>query len=108
MMNVISAQGDALGADLVTACMGASVADMNRDGYLDLYMTSIADQHLLENEKDGYIEISHKQQVVSDRSIIFRCYGVLILRTMTMMDFQIFSLRAATFLDLPKHQQNFH
>ena len=33
------AQGDALGADLVTACMGASVADMNRDGYLDLYMT---------------------------------------------------------------------
>ena len=52
------AQGDALGADLVTACMGASVADMNRDGYLDLYMTSTADQHLLENEKDGYIEIT--------------------------------------------------
>ena len=52
------AQGDALGADLVTACMGVSVADMNRDGYLDLYMTSTADQHLLENEKDGYIEIT--------------------------------------------------
>ena len=51
-------QGEPLDADIVTACMGASVADLNADGFLDLYMTSTADQHLLERQDDGYVEVT--------------------------------------------------
>ena len=50
--------GDAKGSDIVTACMGASVADMDGDAHLDMYITTTANQHLLKGSSDGFVEVS--------------------------------------------------
>lgn len=51
-------KGDDLGAGITTACMGASAADMNADGLLDLYLTSTAEHFLLQGTQAGFVDVS--------------------------------------------------
>ena len=43
--------GDADGSDIVTACMGASVADMDGDAQLDIYSKNVKDKRALTNRR---------------------------------------------------------
>ena len=50
--------GDAKGADIVADCMGVSIADMDRDGLLDLYLTEGLGHSLLKGSVDGFIDVT--------------------------------------------------
>ena len=48
--------GDSNGADIATACMGISVADLDMDDHLDLYGTATAGQNFLKGGPDGFVD----------------------------------------------------
>ena len=45
-----------LNSDVVAHCMGASFADLNQDGQLDIYIAGNGNQFLLMGSEDGWIE----------------------------------------------------
>lgn len=51
--------GEPNGADIQTACMGSSFADMDMDRYIDIYATATAGQHYLKGGEDGFVEHVH-------------------------------------------------
>jgi hypothetical protein len=51
-------EGDPNGSDINTACMGASVGDLNSDGHLDIYLTATQDHHLIQGSENGFIDVS--------------------------------------------------
>ena len=51
-------EGDAQGADIVVDCMGVSVADMDRDGQLDMYITEGVGHSLLKGSSSGFIDMT--------------------------------------------------
>lgn len=55
--------GDSEGADIVTACMGSSFADMDMDGNMDIYATATAGQHFLKGTDNGFIEYADSYEL---------------------------------------------
>jgi hypothetical protein len=51
-------EGDANGSDVVTACMSTSVADINQDRKLDLYLTAAGGHHYLQQRNVGFVDVT--------------------------------------------------
>lgn len=66
--------GNANGADITTACMGSSFADMNSDGYMDIYLTVTGGHFLLLGSADGFVDanqISNLPRAITNTQMLW-------------------------------------